>query len=168
MVQLSLEMDNHPSNNRTRADNQQGRLDPWYIVGFVDGEGCFSISIFKNTTTKLGYQVFPEFVVSQGAKSLSVLEDIQSFFGCGKIYENRRSDNHRENLYRYCVRSLSDIRNKILPFFETYPLQTAKRFDFETFCLAVEMVEKKEHLNPDGLEALRTLASTMNRRKVRN
>ena len=128
----------------------------------------FSISIFRNTTTRLGYQVFPEFVVKQGAKSASVLEDLQSFFGCGRIYENRRSDNHRENIHRYCVRSLKEIRMSVIPFFEQYPLRTNKRFDFETFCLAVEMIEKREHLNPDGLDRLRILASTMNRQKLRN
>jgi hypothetical protein len=86
------------SENQIRADNQQGRLDPQWIVGFVDGEGCFSVSIFKNLTSKSGYQVFPEFVVTQGAKSLNVLEELQNFFECGKVYENRRKDNHRENL----------------------------------------------------------------------
>lgn len=161
-------MGNITSNNQIRADNQQGRLDPWYITGFVDGEGCFSISVFKNHTTKLGYQVFLEFVVTQGAKSLSVLEDIQQQFGCGNIYENRRSDNHRENLYRYCVRSVKDIKEKIVPFFKTYPLQTAKRYDFQTFCIALEMVEKKEHLTIDGFERICKLAATTNRRKPRN
>ena len=156
------------SDNQTRADNQQGRLDPWYIVGFTDGEGCFSISIFKNKTTRLGYQVFPEFVLTQGAKSAEVLEAIQSYFDCGSIYLNRRKDNHRENLHRYCVRSLSDIQNKIIPFFENYRLKTNKRFDFETFCLAVDMISRKEHLDLDGLDRLRSLAATMNRRKSRN
>lgn len=155
------------SDNQTRADNQQGRLDPWYVVGFVDGEGCFSISIFRNSTTKLGYQVFPEFVVSQGAKSLSVLEDIQQFFNCGNIYENRRADNHRESLYRYCIRSVKDIREKVIPFFEAYPLFTHKMYDFESFCVAVELIERKEHLTQDGLDRLRAIASTMNRLKIR-
>ena len=156
------------SDNQSRADNQQGRLDPWYIVGFIDGEGCFSISIFKNSTTKLGYQVFPEFVVTQGAKSASVLEELQSYFDCGNIYENRRADNHRENLQRYCVRSLKDIQYKIIPFFQEYQLKTNKRFDFQAFCLGVDLIVRREHLNPDGLDELRRLASTMNRRKIRN
>src|SRR5581483_9649083 len=121
------------SKNQIRADNQQGRLNPWWIVGFVDGEGCFSISIFKNKTSKSGFQVFPEFVVTQGAKSLSALQELQIFFNCGKIYENRRNDNHRENLYRYCVRSIVDIESKIIPFFEKYKLQTAKKNDFQAF-----------------------------------
>ena len=156
------------SNNQTCADNQQGRLDPWYIVGFTDGEGCFSISIFRNSTTKSGYQVFPEYVLTQGAKSVTLLENIQSYFDCGNIYENRRSDNHRENLYRYCVRSVKDIQDKIIPFFEEHPLKTNKRFDFQTFCLGVDMISRKEHLNPDGLDRLRSLAATMNRQKPRN
>ena len=155
------------SKNQTRADNQQGRLDPWWIVGVVDGEGCFSISIVRNTTTKLGFQVFPEFVVTQGAKSLSVLEDLQESFGCGKIYENRRSDNHKENLYRYCVRSVSDISSKVIPFFQNYPLQTAKQNDFIVFCQAIEMLKQKQHLTDEGFDHIKTLVATMNRRKTR-
>ena len=156
-----------PSDNQIRADNQQGRLDPLWIVGFVDGEGCFSISIFKNVTSKSGFQVFPEFVVTQGAKSLNVLERLQSFFECGKIYENRRADNHRENLYRYCVRSLSDIQEKIIPFFEQYELLTAKQQDFLTFCKVVNAMKDRSHLSEEGLQGIRDLAATMNRRKQR-
>ena len=156
-----------PGENRIRADNQQGRLDPLWIVGFVDGEGCFSISIFKNVTSKSGFQVFPEFVVTQGAKSLNVLEKLQSFFQCGKIYENRRADNHRENLYRYCVRSSSDIQDKIIPFFERYELQTAKQQDFLAFCQVVQSMKNRAHLTQDGLQSIREVASTMNRRKQR-
>ena len=155
------------SDNQLRADNQQGRLDPLWIVGFVDGEGCFSISIFRNKTTKSGVQIFPEFVVTQGAKSLTVLEDMQNFFQCGKIYENRRTDNHRESLYRYCVRSFSDLEDKIIPFFDKYPLRTAKQQDFLVFCEVVELIKNRIHLTPEGIEKTRALAATMNRRKIR-
>jgi len=155
------------SKNQTRADNQQGRLDPWWIAGFVDGEGCFSVSIFKNATSKSGVQVFPEFVVTQGAKSVAALEALQQFFNCGKLYKNNRSDNHREPLYRYCVRASQDLRQKIIPFFEKYPLQTAKQQDFLVFCQVVKAIEKREHLNVEGLARIRMLAATTNRRKTR-
>lgn len=156
------------SNNQSCADNQQGRLDPWYIVGFTDGEGCFSISIFKNSTTKLGYQVFPEFVITQNAKSVTILEDIRLFFKCGNIYLNKRKDNHRENLYRYCVRSLFDIQDKIIPFFKQYNLKTNKKIDFEIFCSVIDSIAKKEHLTLDGLNKLRSKLATMNQHKIRN
>ena len=157
-----------PSENQLRADNQQGRLDPYWIVGFVDGEGCFSVSIFKNVTTTAGIQIFPEFIVTQGAKSLLVLEKLQMFFGCGKIYVNRRKDNHREDLYQYCVRSLKDLDSKIIPFFEKYQLQTAKYQDFLVFCQVINVIKQKQHLSKNGLKMVRALAGTMNRRKVRS
>src|SRR3989338_814020 len=110
------------------ADNQQERLlKIGWIVGFVDGEGCFSVSIFRNHTSKLGWQVFPEFVVTQGKKSLQALEEIKDFFGCGVILLNRRRDNHKEDLYRFAVRNLSDLTHLIIPFFQKHPLRTAKQ-----------------------------------------
>ena len=82
------------SDNMLGADNQQERLRTvGWIVGFVDGEGCFSVTIQK-ATTATGWQVFPEFVVTQGEKSLSALHDLKEFFECGKVFVNRRKDNH--------------------------------------------------------------------------
>jgi hypothetical protein len=57
------------SDNMLGADNQQERLRTvGWIVGFVDGEGCFSVTIQK-ATTATGWQVFPEFVVTQGERA---------------------------------------------------------------------------------------------------
>lgn len=140
------------------ADNQQERLKlANWIVGFVDGEGCFSVSIFKNRTSKSGFQVMPEFVVTQGQKSLSVLEEIKTFFDCGAIFVNRRYDNHKENIYRFCVRSRNDLYEKIIPFFKENPLRTSKQNDFILFCEVVEMMRNSHHLTLEGLEKIRQL-----------
>ena len=144
--------------NVSSADNQQERLriSSW-IVGFVDGEGCFSVSIFKNRTTRSGFQVMPEFVVTQGQKSLDCLQMIKDFFGCGAIYVNRRYDNHKENIYRYCVRSTKDLNEKIIPFFKANKLLTYKKNDFETFSKAVEMKILNLHLVKNGIQNFRDL-----------
>lgn len=135
------------SENLSSADNQQERLKiAYWIVGFTDGEGTFSVSKIKNPTTKSGYQFFPEFVITQGEKSLSALQKIQKFFGCGKLYINKRYDNHKEHLYRFCVRPRKDITEKIIPFFRKFQLQTAKQKDFERFCTIIEAMNKGEHL----------------------
>lgn len=148
--------------------NQQERLHiASWLVGFVDGEGCFSISVIRNATTKLGYQVFAEFVVTQGKKSLVTLERIQRFLGCGRIYVNRRYDNHREPIYRYCVRSLPELRDTIVPFFVQYPLQTEKRRDFSIFRRVVAMMNRKSHLHMQGRAKILKLASQMNRKQRR-
>ena len=153
-----------PSEKHIGADNQQESQIGW-IVGFVDGEGTFSVSINKNPTTSSGWQIFPEFVITQGAKSLHVLEDIKTFFKCGKIYINRRHDNHKEDLYRYCVRSSKDLEKIIVPFFQKHLLRTAKKDDFKKFVRILELIKDREHLAPSGVEKIARIVETMNRRK---
>ncbi len=152
------------SEGRT-PDNQQERLKTiGWIVGYVDGEGCFQISIIKNQRTKFGWQVFPEFVVTQGSKSLNSLKLLKDYLGCGEIYINRRKDNHKENLYRYCVRSIRDLDKKIIPFFERHQLKTAKKNDFDYFSKALKMLVNKEHFKLKGIVKIAKLVQKMNRK----
>ncbi len=156
-----------PSKKISGADNQQERLKmSLWIVGFVDGEGSFLISIFRNKTTKLGWQVFPEFVVTQGAKSYKALEEIRKFFGCGRIFINRRYDNHHEDTYRFCIRSVADLREKIVPFFEKYSLRTMKLNDFQKFKKVLNLMKNGAHLKVKGLKSIQKIALTMNRKGV--
>ena len=154
-----------PSKNVISADNQQERpeIANW-ICGFVDGEGCFSVSLIRNSTTSFGWQVFPEFVVTQGEKSRRAMELIQNFFQCGSIYANNRHDNHKEMLLRYCVRSQKDLREKIIPFFQKYPLRTSKESDFSKFVSVIKLMEKKIHQTESGLRRIARIIQRMNRK----
>ena len=151
-----------------KTNNQQERLNTgFWISGFVDGEGCFTVSFVKNSTTKFGKQIFPEFVITQSGKSLETLEEIQKFFGCGSIVLNKRHDNHREDLYKFCVRSVSELSEKIIPFFGEFTLRTSKKNDFMIFRKIVRMMHKKKHLSLNGFQSIKTLAGKMNRKKNR-
>jgi hypothetical protein len=154
-----------PGNKVISADNQQERpeIANW-ICGFVDGEGCFSVSLIRNSTTSFGWQVFPEFVVTQGEKSRKALELIQNFFQCGSIYANNRHDNHKEMLLRYCVRSRKELREKIIPFFQKYPLHTSKQSDFDTFVSIIKLMEKRIHQTKSGLRTIARKIQNMNRK----
>src|SRR5262245_11745572 len=98
------------SDNPTGAGNQQERQgsEEW-IVGFVDGEGCFSISVVRNATCALGWQVQHEFAVVQAAPSRAALEHVMDVFGCGRLIEQSRHDNHRSSLLRFSVKRRSDL-----------------------------------------------------------
>jgi hypothetical protein len=163
------------SDNLDGAENQQERLiQVGWVVGFVDGEGCFSVSFVRqNDRTgrrgyKLGYQVAPRFIVSQGASSVRCLEELKSFFGVGYVYGNRRHDNHREHMHQYVVNDRWDLRETIVPFFEEHPLRTAKRVDFEKFVRVLGMIENGLHLTYEGLAQIAEITETMNRRKSRS
>ena len=162
------------SENASGADNQQERLIRiGWIIGFVDGEGCFSIGFVKQSGSgsrkgyKTGYQVSHEFAVTQGEKSLSVLQGLQKSFGVGQVIINRRYDNHKEHLYRYVVRRREDLLNSIIPFFEQYSLETSKNEDFKKFAACVRMISSQNHLTVDGLIEIAQITQTMNRQKSR-
>lgn len=148
-------------------DNQQERLKTiGWITGYVDGEGCFSVSFIKNVTTKSGWQIFPEFVVTQGGKSKKSLAILQNFFGCGKIFVNRRHDNHREHIYRYCIRSQEELRKVVIPFFEKHQLRTAKKEDFKHFSFILHQMELKKHLTKRGMQMIAKRVEKMNHKKT--
>ena len=154
------------SDNPIGADNQQERpgFEQW-IVGFVDGEGCFSISVVRNRLLRLGWQVQHEFSVTQAASSEAALRCLEGYFECGTLIENRRTDNHREPLMRYSVKDRPSLVERIIPFFEEHPLITAKRNDFELFRSVLQSMRNGEHLQLEGLTGIAETTQRMNRRK---
>jgi hypothetical protein len=161
----------------TITNNQQERLAllKGWIVGFTDGEGCFSVGFIKQQDrqekTRIrrgyrnGYQVFHEFAVTQGKSSLSALKEFGKFFRVGKIYINKRYDNHNEHLYRFVVRRRSELLSVIIPFFEKHKLRTAKKKDFEKFVRCIRLMSKNAHHKRDGLYKIAIIAKQMNRKK---
>ena len=139
------------------ADNQQERLDPRWVSGFVDGEGCFHVSINKSPQMSIGWQVLPEFRIVQHERDESVLKELQQFFDAGKVVTNH--DTRKE----LRIRKLQDLR-KIVLFFEQHPLQTKKKKDLEIFGEILELMEKKKHLTLDGLTDIANLCWSMNRK----
>ena len=154
------------SENPTGADNQQEtesptlELDAQWIVGFVDGEGCFSVSLHANprfARRSFGWQLHPTFQVYQHHAHRAVLEALQTFFGCGSI----RSKGPRSSVLTYGVDSLDALERTILPFFERHP-PVVKREAFRSFASIVRGVRAGRHFTPDGFEELVRLAYSMN------
>ena len=164
------------SENPGGAGNQQERLVEFrgWVIGFVDGEGCFSIGFIRQSDRvgrrgyKTGSQVAHEFAVTQGASSVDCLDELREFFGVGQVLGNTRYDNHREHLYRYVVRRRSDLLETVIPFFRQHPMRTAKQQNFEKFARCVELIAAGRHLHVDGLIEIAEIAQTMNRRKPRH
>ena len=127
------------------------KLETQWIVGFVDGEGCFHVGIAKNHTYKMGYQVLPEFVITQHERDIKLLHQLKSFFGCGVVRKSNK------NCYCYRVRNLSHLAEIILPFFEKHQLKTFKKVDFLKFRKVVRFMKVNKHLTEEGLEEIRKI-----------
>ena len=165
MVAPSCEAAIMCSENPTGADNQQEtarstlELDPNWVVGFVDGEGCFSVSVHRNLNARRtgGWQLHPVFHVYQHEDHRGVLEALVTFFGTGRL----RPKGPQSSVWTYAVDSLGEIEAAVLPFFERHPLRV-KEADFQRFAAIVRGMRRKEHLEPDGFERLVRIAYSMN------
>ena len=144
------------SKNPTGADNQQERLNAEWVVGFVDGEGCFFVGINRQPSMKIGWQVLPELRVVQHQKDVAILEQLQKFFGFGRVTTNHGD---RKELRIRGLKQLAEVAT----FFRQHPLRTVKRSSFDCFAEVIAMMERGDHLTEKGLERIRVLASRMNR-----
>jgi hypothetical protein len=147
----------YDSDNVTGADNQQERLDG-YIAGYVDGEGSFSVSVQRNSTCRVGFQLIPEFHVSQNGDRAQVLEMIRDRLGCGYIKPNSK----RDKALVLVVRERQALLERVIPFFERVPILSAKQVDFGKFAHIVKRMALGHHLTPAGFGELLELALSMN------
>ena len=128
-----------------------------YISGYVDGEGCFSISFSKREKFLVGFETKPSFSVSQNEDRAQILFQMQKIFKCGFI----RRD-YSDKTLKYEVRSLNDLIDKIIPHFEKYPLISAKQKDFKFFKQICFLMRKEMHKKNNGLKKIMDLAFKMN------
>jgi LAGLIDADG endonuclease len=136
----------------------ENKLDPNWVTGFVDGEGCFHISLARNINSKREWHVQACFNIGLHIKDKDLLLQIKSFFGeIGTILINKN-----RTLVTYSVRSLDKIIRIIIPHFNKYPLITQKQSDFIIWKMIVELMSKGKHLNEDGLIQIINLKASLN------
>lgn len=118
-------------------------LETQWIVGFVDGEGCFHLDVHVKEDMRWGLQMQPEFTVVQHECERQVLEALKADFGCGSVGLNRK-DNTSTRLHYRC-KNVQHLNDKILPFFEKHKLKTKKRIEFERFRHVVHKMHAGYH-----------------------
>jgi|SRR5947208_3309087 len=124
------------------ADNQQERpLDPWYVTGFFDGEGCFSISIHPHPGKRSRWYIGPTVQAYQHRDRRDILERLQAFFGGGKI----RPKGPNSSVVTLSFDGVGVIAERILPHFDRYPLQSRKQQDYLKFREVVLRMRLQEH-----------------------
>lgn len=133
-------------------------LHPWYVSGFVDGEGSFTISITKNKRKTEGWRIGARFAVEISKSDALLLYRLKSYFGVGTIIENPIN-----RTLIYSVQSVKALVDVVIPHFTKYPLKTQKQADFSLFKAALELVSKKEHLNTEGVIKVISIKGSLNK-----
>lgn len=132
-------------------------INPWFITGFTDGEGCFTLNFYKSTETKLGWKVQAIFSIGLDKRDEAILHDIKATWGVGGIYHHRKN-----NSVQIVIKSLNALK-VIFDHFDKYPLITQKRADYLLFKKGVDLINNKEHLTIEGLRKFIAIRASMNK-----
>lgn len=144
-------------NKRSFSTESITKLHPWFITGFTDGEGCFSVSVYKNNELETNWRVQVNFSIGLHERDVILLEYIKNAFnGIGKI------SSPRKGIVKYGVTSIKQLQI-IINHFDKYPLITQKFSDFELFKQVLDIINRKEHLTVEGLEKIVAIRATINR-----
>ena len=138
-------------------------LDPWYVTGFVEGEGTFTFS-------RNGRQMTLYFAVKLTGSERSILEAIQEYFGgIGTIYNvkpvaPRQSSGYTKAAayYRVCRR---EELERVMEHFDQYPLRGAKA---ASYAIWREMVVLKRAFRKPARAELEALAARLSAVSPRN
>jgi hypothetical protein len=128
-----------------------------YISGYVDGEGCFTVSISPRAKLRAGWEVRPSFSVSQNGDRAEVLYALQAYFACGSLRPDRS-----DRTLKWEIRRLQDLLDRVIPHFEKYPLISGKRLDFQRFAAVCKLLAVGAHRTTEGLIEIVELARDMN------
>lgn len=135
-------------------------MDPNWLVGFIEAEGCFYVSITKSKSCATGYQVRLEFILSQDSRDIDLLSFIIKTLNCGNLKKDTR------NTVTYLTISVfSDLIDNLLPFLDKYSLQSVKRLDYADFCKVAQLMESKAHITELGLTQILAIKAGMNTRR---
>jgi hypothetical protein len=129
--------------------------DSGWLAGFTSAEGSFLVRTPNCPSRTLGVKVQLEFNLTQHMRDEQLMKDIAKFFNCGSVYLNRES-------YVYRVVSLSNIIEKIIPFFQNNPIHGVKYQDFQDFVRVAELMKENKHLTPEGVEKIKLIKAGMN------
>lgn len=136
-----------------------------YVVGLTDGEGCFYVNVWKSKAYRAGAGVQLHFHLKMQERDRELLEQVKNTIGCGAVYFQKEQRANHCQCYRFTVSAQRDILTTVIPFFRNHPLQSAsKRANFEIFCQIADLVSQGKHLEPEGLEHIRTLKARMNQK----
>lgn len=131
----------------------------WFLTGFTEAEGCFNINIYKTKADKLTAKL--RFSIAIMENDLELLNKIKNYLNCGVTSKPRSN-----GMIHFTVSKISDINSIIIPHFKNYPLRGTKFQDFESWCLAAEIITSKSHLTSEGIVKLQDLFKDMNRSRI--
>lgn len=140
-------------------------INPNWISGFVSGDSTFCVSIEKSDENKIGSRVRLIFGTCLHIRDKELLIGIANYFNILKknLVESKYIyDSATRETSLLQIKNNSDIINKVIPFFDQYPILGVKSLDFSDFKKVAELIKNKEHLTESGFSEIIKIIEQMN------
>lgn len=119
----------------------------YFLAGFIEGKGSYSISI-KNRTKSI--RIDPEFNISQHINGIVHLIACMNLFKTGNIC----LETGKRNIFVFKITNRRALKEKFVPYYKKYILPYTceqKKNNFQLFSLVLNLLEQKVHLDPEEL-----------------
>ena len=160
--------------NRLRLDYTMPKdkvinITPYWLLGFIEGEGCFSINKHNN------YRL--DFSLSQSSTNRELMKSVKDYLdnlpGTDGNYTNAlgisevRSNNpNHESTTRIETTRIPFITEVLIPFLENLTWQSKKYLDFQDWKNILKLKEQGHHLSEEGGKLIDLIISQTNNNRL--
>lgn len=131
----------------------------FYLTGFADAEGSFSVFFNKKKDDSMPWQILLCFKVLWRDKVMLAL--FKRHLKCGTL---RSGD---DDIWHYEVNNFNAIQENIIPFFRRFGFLSAKKkSEFSKFRQLAKLLQNEEHLTKEGLKKVLKLRAELNEDRV--
>jgi len=132
---------------------------PYWLTGFIDGEGSFGINV-KKYNYKLDKErtdkIWLTFQITQHIREIILMQSFVKYLNCGRVRDRKSTP-----AVDFLVNRYTDIDTKVISFLNKYPLQSVKQKD----CKAATLIGNLEHLTVEGVKEIKHIKNGMNRKR---
>lgn len=139
------------------------KINIHWIAGFINADGGFGIYLSKPKANEAKFSggLRIKICITQNNRSLIVLKQINQFLGVGYIVDAGKFRNASD----FKIQSINGV-NSFIEQFKEAKLLGAKALDYKAFCKAITLINKKAHLNKEGVDLISSIAKGMNSKRI--
>jgi len=153
--------------------NHSIKITPYWLLGFIEGEGYFSIA-------QTGYNRL-EFGIPQTLNELPVLESIKQFLlnlpgnynitrtdtnVVGLNIDKKPKNENSKPMAKIQIYKTDYINNVLIPFFDNLNWLSKKKFDYIDWKLILTLKNQGKHFTKEGKEVIMLISKRMNRNRL--
>lgn len=134
-------------------------IEPYWLQGFIEGVGLFTIETKNFVTTTQGSLVTLNFQLPLNESNKELLTLIILYLNCGTLKTDGTSK-------IVTVTRFEDILNNIIPFLYKYPLQGVKNLQLAYFIQVAELINKTP-LTREGWDNIARIKAEMDNKGIK-